>query len=570
MNVLDPALAFRTIQDNFLRYIKTAFGTDSAGFETERERLLRRVGTFSQEPWIEARPRYESSGLSISELDTNALPGFSEEELDDFQALASCGLIEDYELHAHQVEMLRHSISGWPAVVTAGTGSGKTESFLLPLFAYLAKESRGWSKPGEKLAHQDDWWRDQSWQQQCAPQKAPSAKKSAPMTRPFRVPQRAHETRPAAVRALVLYPMNALVEDQLTRLRRALDSDSARNWLNQFRSGNRIYLGRYNSSTPIPGHEYNRPDRHGAQTPDRDRNKQLREQMSISSATRRMAERHAIDTEDTSVLDYFPRLDGAEMRSRWDMQDAPPDILITNYSMLSIMLMRDADSSIFERTREWLEREGSVFHLIIDELHLYRGTAGTEVAYLLRLLLHRLGLTPDSPKLRILAASASLEPEDADSLTFLEGFFGREWHSSDIIPGRPAAPRPAAGLPLDRSSFEALAAARGDEETRQAASALVTTLGGNPVNPQLSVNEELGKCLKEAGIAEAMATACAIDGEPRAVSMSNFARKLFGNEDGRAAAEGLIRARAIADDASYCATLILHMVATFAVRLVRA
>ena len=32
------------------------------------------------------------------------------------------------------------------------------------------------------------------------------------------------------------------------------------------------------------------------------------------------------------------------MRSRWDMQDYPPDILITNFSMLSIMLMRDADS----------------------------------------------------------------------------------------------------------------------------------------------------------------------------------------------------------------------------------
>ena len=65
------------------------------------------------------------------------------------------------------------------------------------------------------------------------------------------------------------------------------------------------------------------------------------------------------------------------MRSRWDMQDSPPDILITNYSMLSIMLMREEDSQIFEMTRQWLAQPGSVFHLIIDELHLYRGTAGT-------------------------------------------------------------------------------------------------------------------------------------------------------------------------------------------------
>ena len=88
------------------------------------------------------------------------------------------------------------------------------------------------------------------------------------------------------------------------------------------------------------------------------------------------------------------------MRSRWDMQESPPDILITNYSMLSIMLMRDADTNIFTKTKEWLQQEGSVFHLIVDELHLYRGTAGSEVVYLLRLLLLRLGLTPTSPKLQ--------------------------------------------------------------------------------------------------------------------------------------------------------------------------
>ena len=110
------------------------------------------------------------------------------------------------------------------------------------------------------------------------------------------------------------------------------------------------------------------------------------------------------------------------MRSRWDMQDDPPDILITNYSMLSVMLMRDADDPIFSKTKDWLDEEGSVFHLIIDELHLNRGTAGTEVAYLIRLLLGRLGLTPDSPKLRILASTASLEAADPASLRILAGF----------------------------------------------------------------------------------------------------------------------------------------------------
>ena len=54
---------------------------------------------------------------------------------------------------------------------------------------------------------------------------------------------------------------------------------------------------------------------------------------------------------------FFPRVDGAEMRTRFDIQVAPPDILITNYSMLSIMLMRDIDSGIFDKTKEWLECE---------------------------------------------------------------------------------------------------------------------------------------------------------------------------------------------------------------------
>src|SRR6185312_4143263 len=65
--------------------------------------------------------------------------------------------------------------------------------------------------------------------------------------------QRDGERRPAAVRALVLYPMNALVEDQLTRLRKALDSPLARSIYEDHFSGNRIYFGRYTGVTPVTG-----------------------------------------------------------------------------------------------------------------------------------------------------------------------------------------------------------------------------------------------------------------------------------------------------------------------------
>lgn len=107
------------------------------------------------------------------------------------------------------------------------------------------------------------------------------------------------------------------------------------------------------------------------------------------------------------------------MWSRWDMQDSPPDILITNYSMLNIMLMRSMEIPVFDLTQQWLAADHShVFHLAVDELHSYRGTPGTEVAYLIRVLLDRLGLPPDSDQLRIIASSASLT-SDTSSREYL-------------------------------------------------------------------------------------------------------------------------------------------------------
>ena len=64
---------------------------------------------------------------------------------------------------------------------------------------------------------------------------------------------------------------------------------------------------------------------------------------------------------------------------------------------------------MFDATRSWLASdERHMLSLVIDELHLYRGTQGSEVAMIVRNLLGRLGLEPDSPQLRCLATSASL------------------------------------------------------------------------------------------------------------------------------------------------------------------
>src|SRR5207249_9555487 len=99
-----------------------------------------------------------------------------------------------------------------------------------------------WNAPGPSPAHLGDWWSSDDWYNECLPMVGRQRR----IQRTLRVPQRGHETRQPAVRALVLYPMNALVEDQLSRLRRALESPEARQWCAKEGGGNRIYLGRYN------------------------------------------------------------------------------------------------------------------------------------------------------------------------------------------------------------------------------------------------------------------------------------------------------------------------------------
>ena len=122
------------------------------------------------------------------------------------------------------------------------------------------------------------------------------------------------------------------------------------------------------------------------------------------------------------------------MRSRWDMIDAPPDVLVTNYSMLNVMLLRDRDQNFFDSTRRWLDASpDNRFTLVVDELHTYRGTAGTEVGYLLLKLKHRLGLDQRPDQLRILAASASLDAQRDQQ--YLEEFFGVDASSFDFVEG---------------------------------------------------------------------------------------------------------------------------------------
>jgi len=536
----DPLGDFESVRDNFLLYVQTAFKTKFPSIEEERRNLLLKPGVFCKDPWIEPLPRYETR-KTIASLQKDEVPSLDDASREDFKALAGCGLVGAYELFTHQLSMLHKALSGNNVVVTAGTGSGKTESFLLPLFAQLVRESRHWTPPHPRMPHQDDWWSSQTWILQNL------NSGSSP-----RVSQRAHETRPAAVRALILYPMNALVEDQLTRLRKALDSPAARSWFSSKRSGNRIYFGRYNGNTPVPGHEYT-----PTTTPDRAKIENLIKSLNESEQAAQAAEKHASSTKDDDVRFFFPQLDGAEMRCRWDMQDAPPDILITNYSMLSIMLMREADDPIIEKTKAWLRDSRNVFHLILDELHVYRGTAGTEVAYLLRLLLMRLGLKPGHPQLRILASSASLEPSDPESLKFLTEFFGTEWKAEQIVPGVPAQVPPIVGdkfLPPTHfsdlaNSWEATAPLLPTDACMEVAKAFGEDTNSSSGEPTEVMRRALVR--PQNGLAGRLLNACRVEGELRAVPLDTFAHQIFGHDHDqsglRQACRGLMIARALCD-----------------------
>ena len=360
----------------------------------------------------------------------------------------------------HQAEALVHSLrsgysSGRNPVVTSGTGSGKTEAFLLPVLGRVVAESLSWPEHGDLNA----WWGsgDSHWS-----------------------PVRSLETRPSALRSLILYPTNALVEDQITRLRRSVRA------IREL-SGRQVWFGRYTSATMGSG---DLPLKSNQRS--RDVSNQLREIVRDYDSLARL---ESID------LNQFSDPRTGEMLCRWDMVADPPDIMVTNYSMLNAMLMRDIEQPIFEKTRAWLSSDAAnVFTLVVDELHLYRGTQGSEVAMIVRSLLHRLDLEPDSPQVRCVATSASLGGGEV-GYQFLEQFFGIDRAAFHVTAGQPAAI--IAGLPISRSRLLA------------------------------SASEEPAAVVAAFDLGHAVAAAC-IDqetGDPRATRMTDIATKLFDEED---------------------------------------
>jgi DEAD/DEAH box helicase domain-containing protein len=384
---------FTDMLDAYIRFYESQIFIRHPKIAEERNVLLRQEGKIHREPFLELIPPYRFSGKRLDDaIQEIGLPP----ELSEFSAF---GLFpKERELYQHQFDSLSAFQQGKHIIITSGTGSGKTECFLLPIVASLLNESKHWTAPRSRRSDWAWWQGDGEF-----------------------VPVRAHENpkRKAAVRALILYPMNALVEDQMKRIRTTLDSPEAITWLNAHRGGNRFWYGRYNSKTPVSGERKMRGYRRDALR------RNLRE---IDKTAEKVAGNY-------DQRYFFPRTDGCEMISRWDMQDYPPDILITNYSMLNVMLLRDLEDGIFEQTRQWLEEDkNNIFTLIMDEIHLYRGTTGSEISLLLKNLLLRLGLLDRPNQVRFIASSASLE-DNPDSREFISQFFGIPLNDFVLING---------------------------------------------------------------------------------------------------------------------------------------
>ena len=459
---IDPIGAFQKVKEDYLRYFTTMYKFRENRYNylnEEMSRVLTSGDNLYKEPYCELQPEYASDGIPLREVLRERHIIDDEALLDIYSEFIETGLM-DNPPYNHQVEMLEKAFRDRRnVVITSGTGSGKTESFFLPLFASLIKEAYQWSQTGRPDYHAN--WHDRDCYDNAY--------------------QRMGENRPAALRALIMYPMNALVDDQISRLRKAIDSYKIRDFFERRLNGHRIFFGRYNSKTIAHKSLDQVRDTDGGQSVMENVATQL---AGIIDKSKQLSLRYQARWENDPnkkdalyIAPVYPdgtlnkNMYSGEMLTRWDMQECPPDILITNFSMLQIALMRTAESHLFDQTRDYYrDNPDAVFHLIIDELHLYRGTSGTEIAYLIRMFLDRIGVPPTvvdpqtgrrvpNPRLRIMASSASLG-SDEETTDFLEQFFGVYYEenatcerSFEIQAGSDYAPIAAGNIPIDYSKF---------------------------------------------------------------------------------------------------------------------
>lgn len=267
------------IQESLISYLKATFSFNDERLEVAFNELMRdpKKGLFKG-PYLSLKLPY------VKALDSE---------------VEKCPLTikPDWPPYDHQIKSwnrLDSSESPQPTIITTGTGSGKTESFLYPLLDHCLKNKH---KKG--------------------------------------------------IKAIILYPMNALATDQSKRLAEAIQDDER---LHGLRAGLFIGLGH--------GNKKNFPN---TMSPDR------------------------------------------IIENRDEILDSPPDILLTNFKMLDYGLMRAKYQKLWKHN---IEDSSTLKFLVLDELHTYDGAQGTDVANLIRRL--KLKLNMSSGQLCPIGTSATI------------------------------------------------------------------------------------------------------------------------------------------------------------------
>lgn len=345
-------------------------------------------GLLYQKPFIESSPAYVTvqNGIETASVE----PWIK----DYFLQLAEAGIGVFPSPFAHQISALEAATRGENLFVSTGTGSGKTECFMWPLLAKMATEAsnskESWAKRG--------------------------------------------------LRTIIMYPMNALVSDQVSRLRRMI-GDPDKKFIKIFRKTcgdevRRPQFGMYTGRTPYPGTQPStEQDRKLEKTlarmsfPQSDSEKEFFNHLLKEGKIPAKADMNQF-LQGLHENKHIPNDEDAELITRFEMQQFCPDILITNYSMLEYMLLRPREQKIWNDTREWLASNNeSKLLFVIDEAHMYRGSSGGEVALLIRRLFHKLGISRDRVQFILTTASMpNKNQQDVDSVMK----FANELTASDI------------------------------------------------------------------------------------------------------------------------------------------
>jgi rubrerythrin len=355
------------LKQRLINYVETAyFGKNDALREMCKEELEKQ-GVMWKEPFIEANPAYKTIVNGIEK--TTEIPSGIKIIL---KQMIEHGMGVYKSPYSHQIQALEAFYSNYDLFIATGTGSGKTECFMWPMITKLVNEAK--ESPT-------------SWKHR-------------------------------GVRAMMLYPMNALVSDQIGRLRRMIGTDSFYQMFVEY-TGNmrRPQFGMYTGRTPYAGESKKKQDIALSETLRRNLISRDEETVNQLKHMGKFPAKYNIEKFVEELVEgrHFTDEKDAELITRFEMQSKSPDILITNYSMLEYMLMRQEEQSIWEDTKNWLnESEKNKLLFIIDEAHMYRGASGGEVALLIRRFLHKLGVKRD--KLQFILTSASIPQNEDDKV----------------------------------------------------------------------------------------------------------------------------------------------------------